>query len=51
MGKRIDDLEESGLIHITVDRFNKNTNWIELTNKGRDISVMLVNIYRRMNEP
>ncbi|MCL2149213.1 MAG: hypothetical protein FWH47_07750 [Methanomassiliicoccaceae archaeon] len=50
IGKRIDNLERNGLIHITIDRFNKNTNWIELTDKGRDVSKMLIYIYQRMNE-
>jgi predicted transcriptional regulator len=50
IGKRIDSLETNGLIHITVDRFNKNTNWIELTDKGKEVSRLLIEIHLRMEE-
>ena len=44
IAKRIDSLEENGLIKITVDRFNKNTKWIELTDKGKEVSTHLLKI-------
>lgn len=45
IGKRIDALEENGLITVTIDRFDNNTKWIELTERGQKISELLVEIY------
>jgi hypothetical protein len=44
IGKRIDSLEAAGLIKITIDRFNKNTKWVELTETGATIAKHIIEI-------
>ena len=44
IGQRVMALEEAGLVKVTVDRFNKNSKWIELTEKGRSITIHILEI-------
>ncbi|MCL2296621.1 MAG: hypothetical protein FWC29_06050 [Methanomassiliicoccaceae archaeon] len=44
MSKRMDLLEKRGLICVTVDRFEKNTKWVDLTEKGRAVAELISEI-------
>ena len=48
IGKRIDGLEKSGLVTVTIDRFNSNTKWVELTERGTLIAKLLFEIGEMM---
>ena len=41
---RVEDLEKEGLVKVTIDRFNNNTKWVSLTEKGRDVAALLIDI-------
>ncbi len=50
MQARMDALELNGLIRTRSDSFNYNTKWVDLTEKGKDVAVLLKQISEIMEE-
>ena len=50
MSKRLDELVDAGLVESVRDTFDYNTKWISLTQRGRDVAIMLKCIYQIMDD-
>jgi DNA-binding HxlR family transcriptional regulator len=50
MQVRMDALENSGLISVRSDNFDHNTKWVGLTDRGKDVAVLLKQISDIMKE-
>ncbi|MDR3074545.1 MAG: hypothetical protein LBU30_00730 [Candidatus Methanoplasma sp.] len=48
MSKRADELEKEGLIRIIPDNFDKNSKWVELTEKGRTVAEFILEINKTL---
>ena len=48
MQSRMDSLESSGLIETRTDSFSYNTKWVGLTEKGRNVAILLKQIHEIM---
>ena len=50
ISKHVDILEDAGLIFINIDRFEKNTKWVNLTSKGVKVTEVLFDLDKVLEE-